>query len=154
MFNGIGAFLGSLLVHFLMNRYRKTDVALMGAVVISLSIFGMGRLDHFQLSVLYISLMLMFGQVFAIACHSHLLLENSKDAAGKITGYFTAATLVWVIFNAVMFLVLDHFGIEFSLYASASLVVSGVSAALLVVYRYSSSAKFSAPLMEGQDRER
>ncbi|MBD1557786.1 MFS transporter [Vibrio sp. S9_S30] len=154
MFNGIGAFLGSLLVYFLMNRYKKTDVALIGSVVIALSIFGMGRLDDFHLSVLYSSLMLMFGQVFAIACHSHLLLENSKDVAGKVTGYFTAATFVGVIFNAVMFLILDSLGIEFSLYANASLLVSGVSAILLVAYRYSFSAKFSLPIMEGQDRER
>lgn len=154
MFNGVGAFLGSLLVHFLLNRYRKTDVALIGAIVISISIFGMGRLDNFQLSVLYSSLMLMFGQVFAIACHSHLLLENSKESAGKITGYFTAATFVGVIFNAVMYLVLDRFGVDFSLYVTVSLVVSIVPSILLVAHRYSLHQKFSSLLMEGQDSER
>jgi predicted MFS family arabinose efflux permease len=101
--NGIGGFIGAMLIIYLRKKYRLIYIACVASILISISLFTMSILTDFKISLLSSSFMLLFGQLFGVGAHAFLLKNTNTANAGKVTGMFQYATFSGVALNAIIY---------------------------------------------------
>ncbi|WP_046212560.1 MFS transporter [Paenibacillus wulumuqiensis] len=134
--NGLGGLLGALLIAQLRKKFQLLHIVGVASLCIALSLFLMGLLNQFVVSIVASSLMLLFGQLFGVGVHSYLLKNNPVSQTGRITGLFMYATFSGVALNAILFATLlssASVGV-LSLFLTLCAVSAGVSAVLLLIY--------------------
>ncbi|ANF94847.1 MFS transporter [Paenibacillus bovis] len=134
--NGLGGLLGALLIVQLRKKFQLIHIVGVASLCIALSLFLMGLLNQFTVSIIASSLMLLFGQLFGVGVHSYLLKNNPVSQTGRITGLFMYATFSGVALNAILFAtLLSKASVEMlSLFLTLCAGSAGISAVLLLVY--------------------
>ncbi|MEU3525862.1 MFS transporter [Streptomyces sp. NPDC038707] len=101
--NGVGALTGATLAGRLAKR-RGLRPGVLAAFVVALSLAGMAFMAHVWVALLASSVMLLGGQVFAVAFQSRILENEPVDVAGRVSGLFTLATFAGVAVSVGAFL--------------------------------------------------
>lgn len=133
--NGLGGFLGALVVHRLGKDKRPLGLMVAASGLVALSLLGMSMLAHPVVAIGASSAMLLFGQIFGIVANAHLLKLHPVEEAGRAAGRFMAATFGGVAANAALFAFLPFtWGPEsFTFFLLGCVVASGAAVAVLGV---------------------
>lgn len=136
--NGIGGFLGAMLVLQIRKRMKPILMISTASLFIAISLYGMSIFSGMTLSVVSSSTMLLFGQIFGVGVHSYLLTVFPVNQAGRITGLFMFATFSGVAGNALLFSGLQsNFDIQsFSRFLIFCAVSALFSLLFLLIYEF------------------
>jgi flavin reductase (DIM6/NTAB) family NADH-FMN oxidoreductase RutF/predicted MFS family arabinose efflux permease len=107
--NGVGALIGATLAGRLA-KDRGLRPGVLAAFVVAVSLAGMAFMDHAWAAMLASSVMLLGGQVFAVAFQSRILENEPVEVAGRVSGLFTLATFAGVAVSVGLFLGVTSIG--------------------------------------------